>query len=190
MDSTFIRCRATLRSKMGYYLALIVYPLAILLLSYALVALVVDIVINSKLTVEEGVAFLLFPIFSIIFMIVFFIKLSIRCFRLETRRIAFEKAGFTVRDREDRRYTWDQVSGIGVIAYGASASKEIYQTEICIFLEPITKKDLKKLRDSYLYGAFHPEKFVFLDHTPSALEAVSKCCPFPISDYCDEQIKL
>lgn len=190
MDTEFIRCRATLLSRWGLYLYLIVSSLEVLLLSYCLVTMVVDIVINSKLTVGGGIGLLLFPICPIIFMIAFLIKLSIGFFRLETRRIAFEEAGFTVRGREDRWYTWDQVGGIGVIAFGTGALKEVYQTSICIFFDPITPKDLKKLRNGFWYGTFHPEKFVLLDYTPSALEAVSKYCPFPISDYCAEQSNL
>lgn len=99
---------------------------------------------------------------------------------METRHIAIDQYGFIIRDRNDRRYAWKAICSIGIIAYAANASKDIYQTEICIFLEPFGDKDLRKLRDSYLYGAFNLKRFVLLDNDPRLIDALTKCSGLPI----------
>lgn len=90
-----------------------------------------------------------------------------------------DQYGFAIRDRSDRRYAWEAICSIGIIAYAANASKDIYQTEICIFLEPFGDKDLRKLRDSYLYGAFNLKRFVLLDNDPRLIDALTKCSGLP-----------
>ncbi len=109
---------------------------------------------------------------------------------METRYIAIDQYGFTIRDRNNSRYAWEAISSIGIIVYAANASKDIYQTEICIFLEPIGDKDLKKLRDSYLYGAFNLKRFVLLDYEPRLIDELIKCSGLPIRDFQSEQMKL
>mgnify|MGYP001349997568 CR=1 FL=1 len=78
-------------------------------------------------------------------------KLSKMCYALESREIAFDQSGLTVRDRTDHLYKWNEIGGIGIIAYAASASRDFYESQICIFLETVDRGILRGcLRAIYL----------------------------------------
>ena len=109
---------------------------------------------------------------------------------METCHISIDSYGFVVRGKNERRYAWDEIGGIGVIAYAASASKLNYQTQICIFLKPISDDSLKHLRDSYLYGVFKRYKYVLLDYDKITLNWIVMQSHVQIDDLRSHQMKL
>lgn len=182
----FIRCRTSVMSKLSRYAAMYFYPLIgfVHLLSAAYMAVgVIDGSIPFVIIVH------LLLVFSVSFPF-FMFGVSRKIYRLENRRIALDESGFAIRDRKVCKYQWGQISGIGIIAYAADASKETYQTEICIFFQPVTQKELKKLRDSYLYGASNLDRFVLMDYTPALADALTSYSGLPIEDYRSEQMNL
>lgn len=109
--------------------------------------------------------------------------------QLESREIAFDQSGLTVRDRTDHLYKWNEIGGIGIIAYAASASRDFYESQICIFLETVDPGDIKRLFKSYLFGAANLKKYVLIDLDPSLLDALTRCSNCTILDYRMTQLR-
>ena len=184
----YFPCRSTPISKLGRYTALLLYP------SIGVLLLVVPVVIGVELHINRGDAIvrlisLLFAFFAILLSSFLFI-IGRKCYRMETRHIAVDSLGFTIRKKVDRHYTWDAVSDIGIIIYAANAGKQCYQTQICIFLRPVDNNALEKLCNSYLYGAFNQDKYILIDYSQVMVERIEECSHMTIADFRARQMNL
>lgn len=189
MNSTFFPCRTSTISKWGRYSALFFYPAIGILSLFALFLLGANVNFSAGYTVKQILVLLLTAIETILISF-FMFYMSRKCYRMETRYIAIDNYGFVIRERTDRQYTWDSIGGIVVIAYAADAGRHTYQTQICIFLEPISDGALRKLCDSYLYGAFNRDKYILLDYDPLILNKLEMCIGWPIPDIRSKQLNL
>lgn len=120
----------------------------------------------------------------------FLLLLGHKSYLMETRRISMDTDGFTVKGKREKRYRWCEIGGIGIVMYGASASRTFYDTQICIFLGPISKDGLKRLRDSYIYGVFSQNQYVLLDADEMILNLLQNLCHLQIDDFRNQQLKL
>lgn len=189
MNSTFFPCRKTAISKLGRYSAIYCYPVIGILLLIASLFLIIDVADHNYNTLYQLVLLLLAIISSIV-LASFLFYMSRKCSIIEERHISISSLGFTIRDKSDRWYAWDSIGTIGIIAYAASASKQNYQTQICIFIEPVNDVVLRKLRDSYLYGAFNHDKLILLDFDQSVLSTLKMCNCTPVLDLRTKQRRL
>lgn len=189
MNSDFYPCRISAISKLGRFAAQYVYLCIGIMLSIIPFVICAEWYINNDYTTVQAVILLMTIIIAILLSL-FLCVMSIKCYRMETRYISVDRYGFVIREKTDKQYVWEMVECIGVIAYAANASKDIYQSQICIFLEPITDTALKKLRDSYLYGAFNRDKYILLDNDPCLFNKLDACTDIPIMDLVSTQLKL
>ncbi|MBQ4600357.1 MAG: hypothetical protein IJB17_01845 [Oscillospiraceae bacterium] len=141
LSHIFIHCRTSPLSKLGRYAALF-YLLTGLALLFAPILIVVDTLSNNNVTITQLIVSFLTSAWAL-FLSFFLFNMGKKCYQVEKRQIAFGQSGFTIRDRKDKWYLWEEIEDIGVIAYGADASKMHYQTVICIFFNPINQTDLK-----------------------------------------------
>jgi hypothetical protein len=109
---------------------------------------------------------------------------------MESRRITIDKAGFILHEKTSHRYTWSHICNIGIVSFASSASGDHYQTQICIFLTPVTDPMLKKLHRSYLYGVFHRKRYILLDYSQPLLEHLAVESNMEILDYQSRQRSL
>ena len=186
METKFIQCRTSRVSKVGRFAALFLYPLGAVLLLITAVVLAVEAVQGGQWMASKIILTLLIEIYALVFSLLL-LKFSVRCYRMENCRIAMDHSGFTVKGRKNRRYEWNKIGGIGIIAFGANAGRDIYQKEICIFLEPVEKEHLKKLSRSYIFGAYHPDRFILLDYEPGLADTVAKYSGLSVVDHRGEQ---
>lgn len=188
LRQTFIHCRTSPLSKLGRYAALL-YLLTSLALLFVPILIAVDTLSNNNVTITQLIVSLLTSICALLLSF-FLFNMGKKCYQVEKRQIALGQSGFTIRDRKDKWYSWEQIEGIGVIAYGADASKMHYQTVICIFYDPIDRTDLKKLRDSYLYGARNLDRFILMDYDPTLIDTLTQYSRLSIFDYRVMQMML
>lgn len=187
--NSFFSCRTSTASKFGHYFALYFCPLLSIALIFAAVLICIDVDVEKSQIIGQLIIQLLIAACAV-FLAFFLLKISRRCYRMETRQISIDQFGLTIRDKNERLVAWTNVESIGVIAYASNASKQYYQTQICIFLKPVISKDLKKLRDSYLFGAFNLDSFILLDFDSQVIEKLERHSAFPVHDYISEQMKL
>lgn len=189
MNLTFYPCRLSPMSRFGLYSAALFYPLVAAALLFVSFFLGIEIYINGNYTSLQ-VVIVLFAMTIAILLASFLFVISRNCYLMERRRIALDRDGFVVKARNERRYNWHEIGGIGIIAYAASVSKQVYQTQICIFIEPVSDEGLKRLRDSYLYGAFNQHKYVLLDYETATLNKINSQGYIQIDDFRVHQMKL
>lgn len=189
MKLTFFACRSSMMSKLGLYSAVLFFPAVAVLLLIASLFVGFELCINSGYTFLQVFISLLMMVLAII-IASFLLVVSQWCYLMETRQISIDSYGFAVRNKSERRYAWNEIGGIGIVAYAASASKLNYQTQICIFLEPISDEALKHLRDSYLYGAFKRYKYVLIDYNEIILNRIAMQSQVQIDDLRPHQMKL
>ena len=189
MNLSFFPCRTSSISKFGHFCALYVYTaigIGLLIIpcivGIELITSGVDRIIQAGILVLASMASILLVFFLFI--------IGRKCCCMETRQIAITDNGFIIRDRTDRGYAWESVEGIGIIVYAANASNQIYQTQICIFLEPISDIVLRKLRDSYLHGALGHDKYVLLDYNSFIQDQLKMYANQPVIDFRLKQLSL
>lgn len=189
MVSTFFPCRSSLMSKLGLYSAVLVYPFVAVVLLFVLFLIGTELYAESSYTSLQ-VFILLLTMVVAIFLSSFLLVLSRKCYLMETRHISINNYGFVVRGRNKRQHAWKEIGGIAVIAYAASANKLIYQTQICISFEPLSDDELRRLRDSYLYGVFHQNKYVLMDYEGITMDRMLEQSQIRIDDLRSRQMKL
>lgn len=189
MDSSFVSCRSSPISKVGLYSAVFFFPVV------AFALLFISFYISSELhtaynhTLLQVLILLLMMTVSIVFALLLFV-LSRKCYLMETRKISVNSNGFSIGKRKTMCYSWDEIENISIIIYAANASNEIYQTQICIFMEPLNDNALKRLRNSYLYGVFHQNNYILIDYKGIAADHLLKCSGIHIDDQRSRQMKL
>ncbi len=65
----------------------------------------------------------------------------------------------------------------------------VYETEVCISRQPLTKKDLRRLCGSYVYGISNQKSFFLLDYSETLLQEIQDLSGLPIIDHRPEQLK-
>lgn len=189
MDVTFYRCRRSSKSKLGRYIALLFYPSVAAILSLAAFQLCVDCIKDESSNPMSIIVILLTMV--ILFCLAgFLLLLGHNSYLMETRRISIDADGFTVKGKIEKRYRWSEIGGIGFIMYASSASRMVYETQICIFLNTISKDGLKRLRDSYIYGAFMQDQYILLDVDEIVLDQLQNQFQLQINDFRNQQLKL
>lgn len=184
----FHRCRFSIASKFGRLSAICLYPCASLTLLLAQIMIIVDILYHTPTLI--GIVMVVLTSICTIMLFCFFLKISCTCYQMENRQIALDHDGFTIRDRKDRSVPWREVYCIATLMYASSASKQSYQNVICIFLEKIDDRKLKRLRDSYLYGAFNQDRLILIDYDAKFVDALVRISGLSIVDFCSTQKKL
>lgn len=178
----FFYCQTSFSSRLNRYAAMYLYPPVGFFLLLCVIYMVVGIASIADRSGGQIALFIYGITLSGLASYLMF-KLGAKTYRLERRQIAFDQHGFIVRDHEDRQYKWNQISGIGIVIFAATASRQRYRTQICIFLKPVTDKSLRKLRNSYVYGAIHLDQFVLMEYTPFLADRLAHCCGLSIDDY-------
>lgn len=188
MNYQFVRCRTSPLSKLGRLGAIFLYPTAGILFLLSSLVLFGSLFYTKDITFIQ-MSVILVLVSGTISLSFYLFKLSKMCYALESREIAFDQSGLTVRDRTDHLYKWNEIGGIGIIAYAASASRDFYESQICIFLETVDPGDIKRLFKSYLFGAANLKKYVLIDLDPSLLDALTRCSNCTILDYRMTQLR-
>lgn len=181
MSRLSISCRTSSVSKFGRYISVTLYPLVGLIILFAALFLVFDAIGNPENVKSDAISLLIMTIVSI-GISVWLLKLGVSCYQFETREIFVDQHGVVVKGRKESSYEWNQIGGISVVAFAATASRQHHQEQICIFLRPFKQKHLKKIYTSYLYGVLNLEEFVLLDFDPVLLEVLSKYSGLEIVD--------
>ncbi|MBO5078639.1 MAG: hypothetical protein J6B67_03020 [Oscillospiraceae bacterium] len=176
-------------SKVGLYSSVIFFPSVALVLFFLLFLLIADVCAKGDFTTLQ-VFILLLTIIVMIVLVSFFVALSRKCYMLETRHISTNRNGFAVRGKHERWHSWKEIGSIAVIAYAADANKDFYQTQMCISFEPISDNELRRLRDSYLYGVFNQDKYILLDYEGIAADRILAQCQVQVEDLRPRQMKL
>ena len=65
----------------------------------------------------------------------------------------------------------------------------VYETEVCISRQPLTKKDLRRLCGSYVYGISNQKRFFLIDYSETLLQEIQGLSGLPIIDHRPEQLK-
>lgn len=188
MNTQYTPCRTSIDSHIGRIAALILYP-ATALLIFAAFTLVVMSTFHSPEVLGLDYIWLFITGILAISIVIFLLWVSIRCYRMESKAIAFSEVGFTIKGHQNKQHVWSKIHGLGVIAFAADASGERYQKQLCIFLRPIDNTALKKLYRSYLYGAFHEKYYILMDYNMSIVATLGDACNQAIIDYRPTQIK-
>lgn len=185
---TYYNCRSSSVSKFGRLTALFLYPCIALILFIGQVIILLD-VISHRPSLTEGIMLIAVSC-CIVLLLYSLIKFSYMCYRMESRQIAIDQHGFTLRNRVAKRVSWDNVCCIGKLMYAASASRQNYQKVICIFLVEANNQNLKKLYESYRYGVMNQEKFILMDDDDVLLDTLVSRSGIPIVDFCTRQYTL
>lgn len=189
MDSSFIPCRSSPMSKLGLYSAVLLYPSVAFALFFVLILIGFESYAENNYTSLQVFILSLTTVVAIV-LASFLLVLSRKCYLMETRHISINSYGFIVKGRNESRYAWKEIGGIGVIAYAASASKLNYQKQICISFKPLSDDELRRLRESYLYGVFNQDKYVLLDYEGIIMDRISEHSHVQVDDLISRQMKL
>lgn len=190
MDLEFVPCRSSFVTKLNKFAAISLYPLAGIVCALLPIPLLYEIV-KKECTLPQMMIIFLAIVCSTSVSICLFYLTKI-CYCMESRYIALDQRGFVIKcgkNGHQKRYAWDETYGLGIVIYAATASKQSFQTQVCIFLKPVDNVALKKLRDSYIYGTLHLNQFILLDYTSSIIEKIQNSTSLDIFDYRSGQIK-
>lgn len=183
----FIDCRTSVTSKVNRYAAVSLFAFVGFILLFCGLFLVGSLLGSSSQPAMRVIVTILCIVLAFFASYDLF-RISAKVYRFEKRKIALDQRGIIIKDREDRQCLWDQISGVGIIAFAATANRKNYDAQICIFFEPIDQRDLKKLRDSYLYGARNLNKFVLMDYGPALADTIGQYSSLSIQDFRQEQL--
>ena len=178
-------CRHSAHGKLGRFSAKIIYPIPAVICSLmAMYLLCMAIPINYN-----GKWILLIYVLISLAVAWMLVRMSVYCYRMESQKFSITDAGINLLSmRRTSSFTWDQIYEVAIVAYAASASRQIYQTVICCFIQPRSGVFLRKILCSYLYGAKHTDDFVIIDYDPAIIEEISARYPKEIADYRSEQL--
>lgn len=184
---SFSYCRKSLSNILNRHAAMFLYPSVAFLLLFCVIYLIIEALYNTELHTRQ-ISIIFFVVILSLFILYYMFKMSKMIYRFENRQIALTQYGFIIRDRKDTQYAWEQISCVGIIIFSATASRQRYDTQLCVFFEKPEQADLKKLRDSYLYGAFNLDRFILIDYNPSLANKLTQYCGLSIVDYRSVQL--
>lgn len=101
---------------------------------------------------------------------------------------AFSETGFAPSE-QGQIHPWSEVGEISIIIFGATSGKMVYETEVCISRQPLTKKDLRRLCGSYVYGISNQKRFFLIDYSEALLKEIQDLSGLPVIDHRPEQLK-
>lgn len=188
MNST-ISCRSSPISKLGKYSSMFFYPTVAFLLLLVPSFIGIELVAASRYSFWQEFILSLSALAAIL-LASFLLVMSRKCYLMETRHISINSYGFVLEGKHKKQYGWSEIAGIGLIMYAANASKQNYQLQICIFLEPVRNDVLRRLRDSYLYGALGCDKYILMDYNETYLNLIAKQSHVQVDDLRPLQMKL
>ena len=170
-------CRYTPISRFGRYSALFFYPVIGIICIAAGIWALIDSVMRGQfggmtiycMAMTSGISFLMFA-------------LSFWFYTFENRKFLVSIDGISVSDKGKSFYRWNEVHGVAISAFAATASLQNYQTVICVFLKPETETILRKILRSYIYGARHRDKVVIIDYSSAMLYKIASVYPGAILD--------
>ncbi len=110
-------------------------------------------------------------------------------YTMETRKYSISEKGLTLSDRNKNFYEWSEISEISIVAYGASASLENYQSVICVFLEPRPEDFLRKILRSSFFAVLNQSRFVIIDYSRSVVDGIKEVYHCEIKDYREKQLR-
>jgi len=181
----FVSCRTSLLSEIAKFAAVFFFPIvAIALLGGAVFLLVCGKQANDySYTLLMGYALVAAVAGA------YLMRLSLICYALESRKIAFNQFGFTTKIRKNHAYTWDEVGEVSIVAFAANAGRQRYQSQICISFQPLTSSQLRKLCRSYLYGAANLNEFVLIDFSQGLVDELQTYSGLTVFDYRQLQLR-
>ena len=184
-------CRCTFSSKFGKIAAFSLYPGIGLAAGAAGIHLCADLVFQSNELSRGGVVLVCVGILLAFSVAAFCFWLSVICGGFECRKCMVDAQGITVigPGRSQTFYKWDALYGVGIAAYGASASRQRYQKVLCCFLTPPGPGTLRRICDSYVWGAGHTKDVLILDLESSAAAEIRARYPGKIVDHRKAQLE-
>ena len=100
MNYQFVRCRTSPLSKLGRLGAIFLYPTAGILFLLSSLVLIGSLFYTKDITFIQ-MSVILVLVSGTISLSFYLFKLSKMCYALESREIAFDQSGLTVRDRTE-----------------------------------------------------------------------------------------
>ena len=64
----------------------------------------------------------------------------------------------------------------------------VYETEVCISRQPLTRKDLRGFVEA-VYGISNQKRFLLLDYSETLIQEIQDLSGLPIIDHRPEQLK-
>lgn len=180
-------CRNTIGSKFNKIGAVIIYPLCMLgsfLFSVSLARTFIFSLLNFN---NVLITLLVFIISIKLFLFLF--QMAYNSLRLEFRRFFITKDGFVIYELfgKTRKCTWSDINAIVVSAFQISASRQGFQTVICIFYDE-QPSDFVTGMSSYFYGLRNLDKFVIMDYNEELYNEISNLSQKRIVDYRSLQV--
>lgn len=189
MNSSYFYCRNSVVSKINRFAAILLCPVIGICFLLGTAYMLFDAITRPGVTAAAAITTLFFSGLYLAFGIALLV-FGKRWYQMESRKIMIDQQGFTIKGFRENRYTWAHVSDIGIIAFAATANRNSYQKEICIFLKPAGQDQLKKLFSDYLYGVFHCDSFILIDYEPLLAESLAEYSGRALVDYQDVQLIL
>ena len=119
----------------------------------------------------------------------FIISFSINCYKFENRKYKLTTAGIIIKDKYSSLFEWAKIEDIVIVAYGASASRQNYDSVICCLLHPLNDEFLKKMLCSYNYGIKNTKRFIVIDYSPETVAELASLYPKGILDFRQKQLR-
>lgn len=115
--------------------------------------------------------------------------LEYKFYTMETRKYSASDKGLTLSDKSKCFYEWSEISEISIVAHGANAALQNYQSVICVFLEPRSDEFLQKILRNAFFGALNQRSFVIIDYSKDIAEEFAAFYNREIKDYRNIQLK-
>ena len=185
-------CRYSKSSNFDKLGALLVYPLCVILsmiftgyVAYLIVVSLIYIELNSWLSIILNISSLILGLFLLSFLL----KLSYHSLCLEYRKFEISTNGIEVYelDGQNRKFSWEDINDIAISAFQISASRQRYQTVICVFFQKPPSDFITGI-SRYTYAANKLEQFVVLDYSKSLHDKIVLYSGKRIQDYRGVQI--
>lgn len=177
-------CRQGLMSKTTILAATLLYPIiAIGVVGAGIYSL------YWSVTANYGILFSLGCFCACSCLSIWIIRLSINCYRFETRKYQLSTKGVAIIGKDRCEINWCDINSIVIVAFGASGSRQTYETVVCFMLKPYDNRFLKGMLRSYLYGVNHMNEFLVVDHSLALVEELRSSYSQTIYDYRDKQLQ-
>lgn len=142
MNDQFVQCRTSPLSKLGRYGAIYLYPTAGIVLLIASIFLIAGLLHTMDVTFGQ-LAVSLALLSGATSLSFFLFRMSRMCYALETRKIAFDQSGFTVRDRTDHLYKWNEIGGLELLRMLPMEVGSVMTVKSVFSWNPLTQTTLR-----------------------------------------------
>lgn len=188
------KCRYTSASRPDRIGAFFVYPLAALLVliadMYFIYLFLNGLVYYSSKVKLVGFIGLAVVIMAISRLLYFLGWLCYQSSRMERRLFSISEEGITLgyNIKTTVSCSWEKIDEIAISAYQASASRQAYQTVICIFLEPRRNDFVQEILGSF-YALENMDRLVLIDYSEDVYAQLAFVYPQKIEDYRPQQVR-